>query len=121
MSLGLAFPSIVLLGTLVIVGGLITYALIQYSMILSEAQEYGASVNQRMIEAASSCIAYLDNGTLRFPYTVNVIRTIPPNALGPGRYSEIRISNLSALVFTEGCAILINGTSYRVLGGSRWG
>ncbi|KUO82343.1 MAG: hypothetical protein AT718_04495 [Vulcanisaeta sp. JCHS_4] len=118
---GFTLGGLVVLGLVIITVALITYLVSNYLYVTYEAGRYSLELSNRLSSLSRSCIAYIANNSLYFPYSTYVEYSIP-NTVKPGLYSTLNLTGFrgEVLIFTEGCTILVkstgNATGFEVIG-----
>ena len=121
MSRGFTIGGIVVLALLIIASSLIIYLLSDYLYTAYKSSIMISRINMKTMQLSRSCITYLVNDSLYFPYGIYVEYTIP-NAISPGYYHMINLSSINGevVIFLNGCVIAVrstgNATGYEVIG-----
>ncbi len=118
---GFTLGGLVVLGLIIITVALITYLVGNYLYVEYEAGRYSLELSSKLSLLSRSCITYMANNSLYFPYGTYVEYSIP-STVKPGWYSTLNLTEFKGevLIFTEGCTILVkstgNATGFEVLG-----
>jgi len=118
---GFTLGGLVVLGLVVIAVALIVYLVGDYLYVTYETGKYSLELSNRLSSLSRSCIAYIVNNSLYFPYGTYVEYSVP-STVRPGWYSTLNLTGFrgEVLIFTDGCTILVkstgNATGFEVLG-----
>ncbi|WP_054854010.1 hypothetical protein [Vulcanisaeta distributa] len=91
---GFTIGGIVVLALLIVAASLVIYLVSDYLYTAYQASSMMGRINTRLTQLSRSCIAYLVNGSLYFPYDAHVEYSIP-SMVGPGYYHEINLSGIN--------------------------
>ncbi|GAB6946028.1 hypothetical protein JCM16161A_01580 [Vulcanisaeta sp. JCM 16161] len=121
MSRGFTIGGIVILALLIMASSLIIYLIGDYLYTTYQSSTMTGRINARTMQLSRSCITYLINNTLYFPYGAYVEYSVP-NVVRPGYYHTIGLAGINgeAILFLNGCVVIVestgNATGYEVLG-----
>ena len=121
MSRGFTVGGIVVLALLIIASSLVIYLFSDYLYTAYRSSVMAGEIGTRLIQLSRSCIAYLVNNSLYFPYGAYVEYSVP-NIVRPGYYHVINLTSINgeALIFLNGCTIVVrssgNATGFEVVG-----
>ncbi|MGC8606948.1 MAG: hypothetical protein ACP5L5_05270 [Vulcanisaeta sp.] len=121
MSRGFTIGGIIVLALLIIMTSLVIYLVSDYLYTTYQSSSMIGKINTRVIQLSRSCITYLVNNSLYFPYGAHIEYSIP-STISPGYYHTIDLSGIDGkvVIFLDGCVIVVestgNATGYEVLG-----
>ncbi len=118
---GFTIGGIVILALLIITASLIIYLMGDYLYTAYQSSTMVGKINNRVIQLSRSCVAYLINNTLYFPYGAYVEYSVP-SVVRPGYYQSMDLSGINGevLIFLNGCVVVVrsvgNASGYEVFG-----
>ena len=121
MSRGFTVGGIVVLALLIVASSLVIYLLGDYLYTAYRSSVMAGGISAKLVQLSRSCVAYLVNGSLYFPYGAYVEYSVP-SVVKPGYYHVINLTgfNGEALIFLGGCTIVVrssgNATGFEVVG-----
>ena len=121
MSRGFTVGGIVVLALLIVASSLVIYLLGDYLYTAYRSSMMAGGIGDKLVQLSRSCIAYLVNDSLYFPYGAYVEYSVP-SVVSPGYYHVINLTGINgeALIFLSGCTIVVrssgNAMGFEVIG-----